>query len=263
MNKYIKHHLTSVLLAILLLLQGAPSQAQQEISQNQDSIVSALKESRGLKQHTFVPKGQWIVGGNISYSQRSSENYQFLIIDGINGGGYSFGVSPMFSYMFADNMGVGGRFSYERSLIKLNSADVKLSDDMNFNIGDIYSLSHSYSGMAVLRNYISIGKNTRFGIFNETQLEIGGGQSKLVSGSGESLTGAYESKFSVGINLAPGIVAFINNNIAVELNIGILGFNYTKTKQLTDQVYVGETNTTSASFQINLFSIGLGLAFYI
>lgn len=262
MNRYIKQFLTTVLLAIAI--SGVtPMQAQQTTPENRDSLNNALRESRGLKQYTFVPKGQWIVGGNISYSQNSSNSYQFLIIEGINGGGYSFKVSPMFCYMIANNMGIGGRFSYDRSLIKLNSADIKLSDDTQFSIGEIYSLSHSYSGMAVLRNYISIGKNTRFGIFNETQLQIGGGQSKLVSGSGESITGAYESKFSVGINLAPGIVAFINNNIAVELNIGILGFNYTHIQQLTDQVYVGDTNTTSASFQINLFSIGLGVAFYI
>lgn len=262
MNRYIKHLLTTVLLAIAIS-QVTPSQAQEVTTENRDSLNTALKESRGLKQYTFVPKGQWIIGGNISYAQRSSEKYQFLIVEGIDGGGYSFNISPMFCYMFANNMGIGGRFSYERSLIELNSADVKLNDDTNFNIGKIYSLSHSYSGMAILRNYISIGKNTRFGIFNETQLHIGGGQSKLVSGTGESVTGSYESKFSIGINLAPGIVAFINNNIAVELNIGILGFSYTNTRQLTDQVYKGETNTTSASFQINLFSIGLGLAFYI
>ncbi len=262
MNKYIKQLLTTVLLAATILWV-IPAQAEQITPEQNDSINKAIKESRGLKQYTFVPKGQWIVGGNISYSQRSSDNYQFLVIEGINGGGYSFNVSPMFCYMFANNMGVGGRFSYDRSLIKLNSAGVTLSDDMNFNIGEIYSLSHSYSGMAVLRNYISIGRNTRFGIFNETQLQIGGGQSKLVSGTGESITGSYESKFSLGINLAPGIVAFINDNIAVELNIGILGFNYTKTTQLTDQVYTGSTNSTSASFQINLFSIGLGVAFYI
>lgn len=262
MNKELKKIFTSVLLAITIS-QVTPIYAQNTAHENNDSINTALKESRGLKQYTFVPKGQWVVGGNVSYSQRSSENYQFLVIEGIGGNGYSFNVSPMFSYTFADNMGIGGRFLYERSLVKLNSADVKLNDDMSFNLGEIYSLSHSYSGMVVLRNYISIGKNTRFGLFNETQLQLGGGQSKLVSGTGESITGAYESKFILGINLAPGIIAFINDNIAVELNIGLLGFNYAKTTQLTDQVYKGEFNSTSASFQINLFSIGLGLAFYI
>lgn len=227
------------------------------------SDATTPKKSRGLKQHTFVPKGQWVVGGTISYSQQSEHNYQFLIVEGIDGAGYSFNVSPMFSYMIADNMGIGGRFAYDRSLIKLNSANIDLSEDMKLAIGDIYSLSHSYSAMAVLRNYISIGNNMRFGLFNETQLQIGGGQSILVGGSGESITGSHDTNFTFGVNLAPGITAFINNFVAVEINVGLLGFKYTSTQQKTDQVYEGKTSTTSASFQINIFSIGLGLAFYI
>lgn len=246
-----------------MFLAGATSATAQSTEAISDTMTVASAPSRGLKQHTFVPKGQWIVGGSISYSQQSEKNYQFLVVEGINGQGYSFNASPMFSYMIADNMGLGGRFSYGRSLVKINSANINLSDEMNFSIGDLYSLSHSYTGMVVLRNYISIGNNMRFGLFNETQLLVGGSQSKLASGSGDAITGTYETGFTVGVNLAPGITAFINDFIAVEVNVGLLGFQYTSTHQLTDQVYEGNTHTTSANFQINIFSLGLGLAFYI
>ena len=117
--------------------------------------------------------------------------------------------------------------------------------------------------MIVLRNYISIGDNMRFGLFNETQLVVGGSQSKLASGTGESLSGTYETGFTLGLNIAPGITAFLNDFIAVEVNVGILGVQYNSSHQITDQIYEGNTHTTSASFQINLFSLGLGLAFYI
>lgn len=220
-------------------------------------------QNRGLKQYTFVPKGQWIIGGTLSYTEMSGNNYQFLIIEGINGNGYSFNISPMFCYMFGNNIGTGGRFSYDRSLVKLNSAEINLGDNTKFNINDLYRLGHNYSGMAILRNYISIGKNMRFGLYNETQLHIGGGESKIVSGSGETIEGSFDRNFSIGINLAPGVTAFINNFMAIELNVGLLGFKYTSSSQATNQVYMGKTNSTSASFQINLFSIGLGLAFYI
>lgn len=162
----------SVLLPVFIA--GATSATPLTTDTLVDTPTSMPAPSRGLKQYTFVPKGQWIVGGTISYSQQSEKNYQFLIVEGINGIGYSFNASPMFSYMIADNMGLGGRFSYGRSLMRINSADINLSDDMNFSVGDIYSLSHSYTGMVVLRNYISIGNNMRFGLFNETQLLIGG-----------------------------------------------------------------------------------------
>ena len=242
---------------VIMFLLGVVTATHAEI------LPKDSTQTRGLKQYTFVPKGQWIIGGTVSYTEMSGNNYQFLVIEGINGNGYSFNVSPMFCYMFGNNIGAGGRFSYDRSLIKLNSAEINLSDDTKFNINDLYRLGHNYSGMAILRNYISIGNNMRFGLYNETQLHIGGGESKIVSGSGETVGGTFERNFSVGINLAPGITAFINNFMAIELNVGLLGFKYSSNTQATNQVYMGKTNSTSASFQINLFSIGLGLAFYI
>lgn len=254
MNRNISKVLCTVLLSAL---SWGAIQAQ---IQPTDTIKN---ESRGLKQYTFVPKGQWIIGGTVSYAEASENNYQILIIEGINGSGYSFTVSPMFCYMFGNNIGAGGRFSYERSLVKLNSAEIHLGDDTHFDLSNIYRLSHTYTGMAIMRNYISIGKNMRFGLFNETQLHIGGGESKIVNGSGDNIEGSFDRNFSIGINLAPGIAAFINNYMAIELNVGLLGFRYTSSSQSTNQVYTGKTNSTSASFQINLFSIGLGLAFYI
>ena len=118
---------------------------------------------------------------------------------------------------------------------------------------NVYSLSHSYSGMAIMRNYISIGNSSRFGLFNELQLSLGGGESKMVNGSGESLTGTF----------APGLMAFLNDYTAIEVNVGLLGFNYSHVKQTTDQVYTGKRSQNMANFKVNIFSLGLGIAFYL
>ena len=218
---------------------------------------------RKIEQRTFVPKGQWILGNTISYSEYSGKNYQFLVVENFSGKGYSFKVSPVLCYAFKDNMAAGGRFEYQRSLNRLNTVDVIINDDTDFSVTDFYQLTHSYSGMAVLRNYINLGNSRRFGLFNETQLIVGGSQSKLVSGTGESLTGTFEKTTEMKVGVSPGFVAFINNYTAVELSIGVLGFSYSKVHQTTDQVQVGERSSSRANFKINIFSIGLGLAFYI
>lgn len=44
--------------------------------------VQAQEFKRQIEQSTFVPKGQWIAGSSISYSEHTEDNYQFLIIDG-------------------------------------------------------------------------------------------------------------------------------------------------------------------------------------
>ena len=58
-------------------------------------------------------------------------------------------------------------------------------------------------------------------------------------------------------------MAFITNSAAVEVNVGVLGFNYSHTKQVTDQVYVGYRKTSQMNFKVNIFSIALGIAFYL
>ena len=63
--------------------------------------------------------------------------------------------------------------------------------------------------------------------------------------------------------MSPGMVAFINNNVAVEVNVGVLGFKYARTRQVTDQVYVGYRKSSQMNFKVNIFSIALGIAFYI
>lgn len=223
-----------------------------------------LKEfSRDMESVVFVPKGQWIAGVSVSYSMSDQSKYQFLIFEGISGDTYSFKVSPMVMFTVKSDLALGGRFSYARSLTKLKSAEIVIDSETGYDIDHLYRLSHNYYGTIMMRNYFSIGKSKRFGFFNELQLQLGGGQSKLTTGVGDDLSGTYERNFSLNVGLAPGLCIFLNNYSAMEVNIGVLGFNYIDTKAVKDQIYVSRRNSKSANFRINLFSIQFGVAFYL
>lgn len=243
--------LRSLLLTALTLLATAIQTSAQEPFR------------RGLEQVSFVPKGQWITGVSVSYSQSHQDNYQFLIIENLTGDTYTFKVSPMLMFAFNNNLAAGGRFAYTRSKTKLDKASVVLGSDTSYDVDHLYSISQEYFGTAAFRNYISIGKSQRFGFFNEVQLQLGGGQSKIVSGTGDDLTGTYETNFKLDVGLTPGIIVFLNNYSAMEVSIGVLGFSYTKTNSKTDQIYVASRDSKSANFRINLFSVSFGVAFYL
>ncbi len=228
------------------------------------SAAAQVPFNRGMQEKTtFVPKNEWIAGISVSYSAEKLDNYKFLIFEDLTGRGYTFKVSPMCMYAFANDLAAGGRFSYSRSLVKLNEANITLGSDMNFNVDHLYSLSHSYGGALLFRNYIALGNSTRFGIFNEMQLMVSGGQSKLATGTGQSLSGSYSRNINLSLGVTPGVIMFLNNYSALEVNIGVLGFNYHDTKMTTDQIYVANMKRKSASFKINLFSITFGTVFYI
>lgn len=219
--------------------------------------------NREMESVVFVPKGQWIAGVSISYSQSNQNDYQFLILQGISGDTYSFKVSPMVGYAFGNDVAVGAKFGYTRQLTKLEKADVVIDSETSFTADHLYSLSHNYYGTAFLRNYFSLGSSRRFGLFNEIQLQLGGGQSKITTGVSDELTGAYERNFSLDVGIVPGLAVFLSDYSAIEVNIGVLGFSYTNTKTINDQIYVSRRKSKSANFRINLFSITFGVAFYI
>ena len=56
---------------------------------------------------------------------------------------------------------------------------------------------------------------------------------------------------------------FVTNEVAVEVAVGLLGLNYNKTVQTTNQVDVSVMESSGANFKINPLSIELGLSFYI
>ena len=226
-------------------------------------LSAQVEFKRGLEQISFIPKGQWITGVSVSFSQSNQKNYQFLIVESINGDTYTFKVSPMLLYCFKDNLAAGGKFAYTRSRTRLDNATVVIDSETDYNVENLYSISQNYSAMAVFRNYISFGRSRRFGLFNEVQLQIGGGESKIANGRGKDLTGSFERSWDVNVGLAPGLIMFLNNYSAIEVNVGVLGFSYNHTKAVTDQIYDASRYGKSARFKINLFSITFGVAFYL
>lgn len=225
--------------------------------------AAQVEFKRGLEQVSFIPKGQWITGVSVSFSQSNQNRYQFLIIENLSGDAYTFKVSPMLMYAFKSDMAAGGKFAYTRTRTRLDQADIVLDSESDYGVDNLYAISQNYSAMACFRNYFSLGKQRRFGFFNEVQLQIGGGQSKICNGRGVDLTGTFEDNWNVNIGLAPGMIMFLNNYSAIEVNVGVLGFNYNHTKATTDQIYLARRESKSANFRINLFSIMFGVAFYL
>lgn len=218
---------------------------------------------RQIKSSLFVPKGTWMGGASFSYSEQVNDNYKFLIIKNVDANGYTFKVSPFAGYFFADNMSAGMRLDYSRSLIDINNLDIDLSEDLSFSIKDAYYLEQSFSVAGYMRTYMGLGDARIFGFFNELRITYGYGQGKTTSGTGNDLTGTYQNIHKLQIGSAPGLTAFVTNNAAVEVSVGIVGLNFKWIDQDNNQVVSGYRRTSSANFKIDLFSINLGMTFYM
>ena len=241
---------------------GADSLAVAGSAESLTLSPNEQRKQRGITSLAtqIVPKGQWIFGGSASYSTHSNNNYNFLIVEDIRSNGYTVKVSPLIAYSLKENMAVGIRFAYGRSLFSLDNASVSIGE-AGLNVDYFHALKHTYEVAALWRQYIPLGESKRFALFTEMQLCVGGLQAKFAEGS--PIRGTFQSGYNVSVGLNPGIVAFATNNIALELNVGVLGLNYSHIRQVHNQVSTGDRSGGSINFKINLLSIGLGACFYL
>lgn len=228
--------------------------------------INEMRQERGLTDthNLFVPKGQWIFGGTASYSTLPTKAISSSSSRESTRKATPSASAPMIAYAFRDNMALGGRFIYSRTLLKLDNAELHFGNEKtgtNIVARDFYSLKQTYSAAAIWRQYIPLGRNKRFALFNEMSLAAGGTQARFANDS--PVKGTYETGYTLSLGISPGIVAFATNNMAVEVNVGVMGISYTHTKQVHNQVTVGKRNTSMMNFKVNLFSIGLGMAFYL
>ena len=238
------------LVTLCTLLSAVPLRAQEpqaDSTAQRDERPLTINEKRRQRGLTdvntlCVPKGQWIFGGTASYSTHTNEGYQFLVIDKIDSKGYTFKVSPLIAYAFHNNMALGGRFIYSRSLLKLDNAKLSLGDEdsgIDITARDFYSIRHTYT-------VAPEGAHTEAKFAYESPVK-----------------GTYETGYTLSLGVSPGIIAFATNNMAVEVNVGVMGITYTSTEQVHNQVRVGKRSTSMMNFKVNIFSIGLGMYFYL
>lgn len=246
-----------------------------DVRSGQDNTALTPNEARKHRgfstNDVVVPKGQWIFGGTASYTTHSNQNYKLLIIDGIESEGYTVNVAPMIAFAPWRNMAVGVRFGYGRSLLALDNAALSFGEGesgVNINVDYYHKIKHTYTGSLFWRPYIPLGHSQRFAVFAEVQLNLSGSQSRIVAEDGvidgmQNYRGAYSKSFGASLALQPGIVAFVTNNTALELSIGVFGIGYERTDQIYNQIEEGTFESSDMNFKVNLLSIGFGVSFYL
>jgi hypothetical protein len=219
--------------------------------------------NREAVKNVFIPKGQWMFGGQITWRQLNSSNLNYLIVKDTNLEGTTFSVCPYLAYFFADNIAVGARFSYNRNVMNLGNLDLNLGDDFNIGFNNLYYHQQNYETSAFLRSYLPIGNSKIFGLFGELQLNYMLSKGSNTSGSGESLTSVCERLHNMEINFAGGISMFFTDYIAAELMLNVGGYRVKWGEQNKNNTETGSLINSGANFRVNLFSLKFGITYYL
>lgn len=273
-----------VLLACVAVAAAARAQKVEEAGGEQirtqkikasNKITRRQRFDRGLAFDTktpSMPKGMWIAGVNVSYSQHNSDDYRIFIVNDLSSKGNALNISPMVHYVFANNQSIGIRFAYKRSWLQLDELSFNLTPELNsmlFGENEVrYNYqNHTYMGYLTYRYYVGIGQSKRLLIFNEVQAGFGGGQQRELSGWNDDKTdyktGTYQKSFNFRLGFAPGATVFITNAMAVEVQIGLLGYEFRKLKQEGTNLVSSSYTSSSISSKFDFLSIAFGTTFYL
>ena len=219
--------------------------------------------SRDASKTVFIPKGQWMLGGQVAWNQWNNDNLNYLVLKDINFEGYTFSAGPYFGYFFANNMAVGGRFSYKRYFFNLGEFDLNLGDDFNIGLKDLYYLQHNYESTLFVRSYLPLGNSKIFGLFGEFQLNYIFAEGKNSTGRDETFTGVYEYTHNLEIGLGGGMVVFLADHVAAEVMLNVGGYRVKWGAQNTNNIEEGRITSSGANFKIDLFSIKFGVTYFL
>lgn len=235
----------------------------------------------GMSRSVFIPKGTVGFGTSFSYSTYNVGNTLdddagfralFGLISGLNGNVVTGGVSPHASYFIVDNLAVGGRFNYKRTKFDIGGANIEAMGTSLIEIGgenalkSVHYIKDSYMGAIFARYYIPFGTSRRFAMFAE--LAASGGYAEAQSYQWKKdddneirKFGTHQDIYDFEIGVIPGICAYVTNNVALELSVGLVGLNYQKIVQRTNQVEQSVMQASGANYKINLLNISFGISF--
>lgn len=268
MNQVVKSLLTG---EKIVQTKGSPSEDDVNLNEKVifrgDTINMILKDrnlgryDRGLFNYLFIPKGIWQVGLTASYGEFSTADLQILdLVSDVDFSGKLWSIKPYFSYFIRSNLSVGLRLSYTHGKAKIGSFNVDIDEDMSFNLHDIYYKSNRYAASVTLSQYLGIARKGRFGVFNEVELELSGGNSDFNRPYNGEIRKTHSTTFQTALNFSPGVCVYVLDEVSFNVSLGVFGLNIKHEKQKVDGEELGWRTTSGANFRFNIFNINFGIA---
>ncbi len=244
--------------------------SDEKVLVNKDTVSIILPEhnfgryDRGLYNYLFIPKGDWSFGLTASYGEFNSEDVQVLnILKDFDFKGKIYSIHPTIGYFIRNNQSVGLKFTYSRAIADLGRLAVDFDEDLNFSIRDVSYYSESFSFGTFYRNYVGLGRDKRFGIFNEVDLSFQSGSSRFKRLYNDEPKDTKTVITQASLNFSPGVAVFIQNNVAFNVSFGVFGVKWRKEHQITNDVDEGTRYSSGANFRFNIFNIDFGLLIVI
>ncbi|GFD74597.1 hypothetical protein KUL113_40170 [Tenacibaculum sp. KUL113] len=201
------------------------------------ALSFAYGQEKKENEKLTIEKGTWYVGGNVSLGHTNSE-----FEDSPNTSKYfNFNFSPKIGYTFNDNLilGLGLGYGYTES------------ESGNTTNNQVNTTNH-FRVFPYIKKYFPVGKKLTISLQGEFRYSYSEYEKNDVLNS----NGGHTNEYFIGVR--PGITYFLNKNLALEANIGTLGYNNATQKSGSPS----KRTWSSFNFNINSTDLMFGLSYY-
>ena len=113
-----------------------------------------------------------------------------------------------------------------------------------------------------IRNYLTLDKNHHFYLYAQTGLVFGREKGTETITTGTKITTTDIKVNNYGISFTPGLLAFIQNGFAFEVNVGVGGINHSVETRKSEDLPDAVTKETNIDLNINILKMNLGISYY-
>ena len=204
-----------------------------------------------------INKGNVLISATFAINHSEGENQSLLIQNLDETYRLKWDLTLRSGYFIKDNFAIGAFLKYSNDLDEL----VYIGD--NGQVED-NRLEREYSVAPFIRNYLPLGKG-RFCLFNETNLQFSYGSSVRQVEDDIDVNRTVGESYQLKLGIQPGVTAFINKSVAIEVGTSLLGLStaYSTTVTNGNEDDKGYRFSNEVNFKIDLLSLFLGVTFYI
>lgn len=186
------------------------------------ALFAAVNAQESTSTEGFA-QGNTFITGAVGYTSTTVDNEK------VSG----FTISPSVGYFVSPNIAVGAKVGYTNAKNENGSVEVTT---------DVFT-----AGLFARHYWMPASK---FSIFAEL-----GADYRNITSDNNLPNSAKEKANGFGLQLAPGMNYFLNNNFALEAKVGVLGYSSDKPD------YAGADATDNFNVGLNLNDITLGLVY--
>ncbi len=218
--------------------------------------ASAQKKNNKYKDGVKIEKGMKFASLNFSTASKKATNETGLLAYYLNQDKSSLGVRFDPGYVFKENLavGLGLLYEYRRDINTQQASDGTISNNRSYG--------RDFAFRPFIKNFIPIGNSHKIYVVIPAELQIGYGSKVSESEVNSVLTRTYSETRYYGLQLRPGLLAFVVDNFGFEVNVGAFGLSTSKEKIKTTDKPDGEIKNRDLSLRIDLLQLSLGFALY-